>query len=84
MRAAKVASLSSLAFSASNFLTFTTGKAASRWLAEIKFNAKTKTFKIKTAAVKGVAKHKGFQLAWGRRSAGRRRGSSVYTRLGSL
>ncbi|WP_201315120.1 DUF6538 domain-containing protein [Dyella sp. EPa41] len=35
------------------------GKAVTQWLAEIKSSTKTKTFKIKTTAVEGVAKHYG-------------------------
>ncbi|WP_333679238.1 DUF6538 domain-containing protein [Dyella sp.] len=35
------------------------GKAVVQWLAEIKSSTKTKTFKIKTTAVEGFAKHYG-------------------------
>lgn len=39
------------------------GKAVTQWLAEIKSSTKTKTFKIKTTAVEGFAKHYGEKSA---------------------
>lgn len=60
MRAAQVASLAaSSTLSTSNIPSIAIGKAVVQWLAEIKSSTKTKTFKIKTTAVEGFARHYG-------------------------
>ncbi|MBB3228783.1 integrase [Luteibacter sp. Sphag1AF] len=62
MRAAQVASAASSSTpSASNIPSIAIGKAVVQWLAEIKSSTKTKTktFKIKTTAVEGFARHYG-------------------------
>jgi hypothetical protein len=45
--------------STSSIPSIAIGKAVTQWLAEIKSSTKTKTFKIKTTAVEGFAKHYG-------------------------
>lgn len=44
---------------ASKIPVIQTGKAVTQWLAEIKSSTRPKTFKIKTTAVEGFARHRG-------------------------
>ncbi|MBE1161113.1 DUF6538 domain-containing protein [Dyella acidiphila] len=56
---AQAASAKTLANPSSSIPSIAIGKAVTQWLAEIKSSTKTKTFKIKTTAVEGFAKHYG-------------------------
>ena len=49
--------------SSSNIPSIAIGKTVTQWLAEIKSSTKIKTFKIKTTAVEGFAKHYGEENA---------------------
>lgn len=61
MQAARAASSSSapIPAPASNIPSIAIGKAVTQWLAEIKSSTRPKTFKIKTTAVEGFARHYG-------------------------